>query len=264
MRIVSVNAWGGALFDDLAKWLVDCQADVVCLQEVTRTPGAAGWTRFDDGERVLPQRANLFADVREVLPDHQALFVASDSGPVHTGDGHRRRQDFGLGIFIAERLPVVGVISEFVHGTFVEHDEWATEDRPRCAQAVRVVDRSNNRVVSIVHAHGLRDPRGKHDTPARRAQAQRLAELVTRCRDTADLTVVCGDLNLLPDSETFTVLAELGLVDLVGQSDTRTSRYPKTVRHASYLLISDPNAVVRFEVLAEPEVSDHRPLLLDL
>jgi hypothetical protein len=56
----------------------------------------------------------------------------------------------------------------------------------------------------------------------------------------------------------------VGLVDLVGTADTRTSRYAKPVRHASYLLVSDPAAVRRFAVVAEPEVSDHRALLLDL
>jgi endonuclease/exonuclease/phosphatase family metal-dependent hydrolase len=44
VRIVSVNAWGGALFEELAPWLAGCDADVVCLQEVTRTPGALGWS----------------------------------------------------------------------------------------------------------------------------------------------------------------------------------------------------------------------------
>lgn len=78
------------------------------------------------------------------------------------------------------------------------------------------------------------------------------------------MTVVCSDLNLLPDSETFAVLGAIGLVDLVGASDTRTSRYPKPLRHASYLLVSDPDAVAGFEVLAEPEVSDHRALVVDI
>lgn len=76
--------------------------------------------------------------------------------------------------------------------------------------------------------------------------------------------MVCGDLNVQPDSETFTVLGAIGLVDLVGTTDTRTSRYPKPGRHANYLLVSDPDAVKRFEVLTEPEVSDHRPLVLDI
>ncbi|MFC7584723.1 endonuclease/exonuclease/phosphatase family protein [Nonomuraea antimicrobica] len=105
---------------------------------------------------------------------------------------------------------------------------------------------------------------GEGDTPARRAQAERLAALVTGLRENGDLTVVCGDLNLLPGSETFEILAGLGLVDLVRDADTRTSRYLKPVRHASYLLVSDPGAVKQFEIMAAPEVSDHRALLLDL
>lgn len=264
MRIVSVNAWGGALFDRLAGWLVDDPADVVCLQEVTRTPGISGWTRFDDGERSLPQRASLFSDVRTALPDHQALFLTSDSGPVHDDGGRRHRQDFGLGTFVAEHLPLIGLQSGFVHGTFVDHEEWALADRPRAAQALRVADRDRGRNVTIVHLHGLRDPLGKQDTPARRAQAERLAALIAHARERGDLTVVCGDLNLLPDSETFSVLGGLGLVDLVGTSDTRSSHYGKAVRHASYLLVSDPLAVARFEVLAAPEVSDHRALVLEV
>lgn len=76
--------------------------------------------------------------------------------------------------------------------------------------------------------------------------------------------MVCGDFNLLPDSTTFKVLAGLGLTDLVGVADPRTSRYPKPLRHASYLLVSDPDAVRRFEIAPAPEVSDHRALVLDL
>ena len=90
MRIVSLNAWGGAMFDSLIEWLACCGADVLCLQEVTRTPRLDGWTRFTDAERQLPQRANLFDDVRRALPRHQAHFVASDAGPVVDGDGSVR------------------------------------------------------------------------------------------------------------------------------------------------------------------------------
>jgi endonuclease/exonuclease/phosphatase family metal-dependent hydrolase len=264
VRIASVNAWGGALSRQLFKWLPSSGAHIVCLQEVTRTPGLTGWTRFDDGERTLPQRADLFDDVRVALPRHQAIFVASDSGPVHDDAGGRHRQEFGLATLVGEQLPVVGVDSAFVHGQFVDHVEWTVADRPRIALAVRTVDRAAGRSVWVVQVHGLRDPVGKADTPARRRQAERLAELVRRIRAPHDLMVVCGDFNLLPDSETFAVLAELGLTDLVGAADTRTSHYRKPVRHASYLLVSDVTAVERFEILAEPEVSDHRALILDI
>lgn len=264
MRIVSVNAWGGALADALLGWLSVSGADVVCLQEVTRTPGLSGWTRFDDGDRSLPQRADLLADVRGALPDHQAIFVSSDTGPVSDGTGARHRQDFGLATLVGPRLPVAGVESAFVHGSFTDHEEWTIADRPRVALAVHTVDRDIGRRVWAVQVHGLRDPAGKGDTPARLRQASHLADLVDRIRGPHDLIVVCGDLNLLPESETFTVLAKAGLTDLVGAADTRTSHYPKPVRHASYLLISDVSAVKRFEVLTAPEISDHRALVLDL
>jgi hypothetical protein len=236
----------------------------LCLQEVTRTPGLGGWTSFDDGERRLPQRANLLDDIRRALPRHQALFLPSDAGPVVDGEGGVRRQDFGLAIFVDERLAMIGHEATFVHGTFVDHREWTTRDRPRIAHAVRLLDRPAGRTVVVVHLHGLRDPEGKHDTPSRRAQAERLAGLVTRMRQPQELTVLCGDLNLLPGSETFGILGQAGLVDLVGTRDTRTSRYPKPTRHASYLLVSNPGAVAAFEILTAPEVSDHRPLVLDL
>ncbi|GIF13544.1 hypothetical protein FHX34_105672 [Actinoplanes teichomyceticus] len=169
-----------------------------------------------------------------------------------------------MATWVAERLPVVGVDSAFVHGRFVDHVEWAVADRPRVALAVRVVDRGAGRSVAVVQLHGLRDPAGKGDGPARRRQAERLVELVRRFREPHDVVVVCGDFNLLPGSETFGMLAEIGLTDLVGVADTRTSHYPKPVRHASYLLVSDVAAVKRFEVVARPEVSDHRALVLEL
>ncbi len=263
MRIVSLNAWGGAMHDELVAWLRRSPPDVLCLQEVTRTPGETGWTTFADGERTLPQRADLFADVAGVLAGHQAWFLVCDSGPVDVA-GVSRRQDFGLATFVTGDLPVVGTVAEFVHGDFTVHDEWPTSGRPRLAHGIRVADPRGGRTVAVVHLHGLRDRDGKHDTAARDRQAARLAELVERFRSDGDLIVVAGDLNLLPDSRTFAVLAEVGLTDLVGRADTRTSRYDKPVRHASYLLVSDPSAVVSFATPAEPEVSDHRPLVLDL
>ncbi|NUR87271.1 MAG: endonuclease [Nonomuraea sp.] len=264
MRILSLNAWGGAMYDDLAPWVAGCGADVLCLQEMTHTAGAGGWTRFDDAHRSLPQRANLLADVRALLPGHHAVFAASDAGPVLDSAGVARQQDFGVATFVAGTLALAGTRTGFVHGSFAEHVDGWPADRPRAGLAVRVYDREGGRFVTVVQLHGLRDPAGKGDTPARLAQAKRLADLVTAAREHGDLTVVCGDLNLLPGSETFGVLSGIGLTDLVGEADTRTSRYGKPLRHASYLLVSDPAAVERFEIVAEPEVSDHRALLLEL
>jgi endonuclease/exonuclease/phosphatase family metal-dependent hydrolase len=264
VRIVSLNTWGGVMFEALATWLPTCGADVVCLQEVTRTVGLDGWTTFADGERSLPQRADLFSDVAEFLPGYRGSFVASDAGPVIDERGHRWRQDFGVATFVRRRLPVGGTASAFIHGSFAEHPDWPAEGRPRVAHGLQAVEPASATTFAVVNLHGLRDGAGKGDTPARRAQAGRIAEFVRSLRCEGDVAVVTGDFNLLPDSETFDVLAGAGLTDLVQDVDTRTSRYGKPVRHASYLLVSSPDAVRRFEVVAAPEVSDHRPLIVDL
>jgi len=265
VRIISVNSWGGALFDEFAPWLDTCGADVLCLQEVARAPGLHGWTRFADADRSLPQRADLMADVTARLPRHQGFFAVSDTGPVRDDAGRTHPQDFGLATFVSMDLPLVGMRSAFVHGSYLHHpDAWPVSDRPRNALSVRVHDREADRFVTVVNLHGLRDAQGKNDTPARRVQAERLASLITAAREPGDLTIVAGDFNLLPGSSTFQVLADIGLTDLVREADTRTAHYPKPLRHASYLLVSDPGAVKHFEVVTAPEVSDHRPLLLDL
>lgn len=253
------------MYDDLIAWLPKIDADVVCLQEMTRTPGLDGWTHFEDGARSLPQRADLMADVAATLPDHDAWFSVSDTGPVKGPQGRTYRQHFGLGLFGRTDLARVVSHTAYVHGSYAEHpDAWPESSRPRTAQAARFYDHAHQRFVTVSHLHGLRDSSGKDDTPSRRSQAERLAALVEETREPGDLTVVGGDLNLLPDSETFTVLDGIGLTDLVGNADTRTASYAKPVRHASYLLVSEPTAVERFEVLDAPEVSDHRPLVVDL
>ena len=115
--------------------------------------------------------------------------------------------------------------------------------------------------------HGLRDPAGKGDTPAREEQASALVGLVERVWPRDEGLVVCGDFNVLPDSATFEILARLGLSDLVtanGLVDTRTSYYLKEGRFADYMLVTPEVKVARFEVVEAPEVSDHRALLLDI
>jgi endonuclease/exonuclease/phosphatase family metal-dependent hydrolase len=263
-RLVSLNAWGGALFDELAGWLRGCDADVVCLQEVTRTPGLRGPTHYADADRSLPQRADLYDDVTDLLPHHHGHFAPSDAGPVVAPDEATHRQQFGIATFVHRRHRHLGHTTRFVHGTFTDHDHWPNADRPRVAHATRLHHHPSGRQLTVVHLHGLRDPAGKADTPARIAQAERLAELIDDTRHPGDLTIVCGDLNVLPDSATFAVLAEIGLTELIGPRDTRTRHYPKPVRHASYVLVSDPEPVTAVRALATPEVSDHRIIQLDL
>ncbi|MCF3648150.1 hypothetical protein LZG03_00080 [Opitutaceae bacterium LMO-CP1] len=70
-----------------------------------------------------------------------------------------------------------------------------------------------------------------------------------------------------PDSETLEILGEAGLTELVTTrttGGTRNSLYSKPDRFADYLLVNAPEQVVDFQVVSDPEVSDHCPLVLEI
>ena len=266
MRIVSLNAWGGRLWDRLMPYLAEADPDVLCLQEVTHTPASSSdWLIYRDHGIELPQRANLFRDVSQILSGHQAFFCPAARGDLWDGDT-KVVSEWGLATFVRKSIAVIGQAQDFVHGAFTA-DGWGDHPRARNAHGVRLHDYAGSFPVTIVHMHGLRDPAGKEDTPSRAAQAERLVRLIGNIHRQSERLVVCGDFNVLPASATLQTLRQIGLTDLVtarGYDDTRTSFYKKRERFADYMLVSPEVNVRAFHVVTEPEVSDHCALLLDL
>lgn len=266
MRIICLNGWGGKLHDALADYVRAAAPDVLCLQEVVHTPASAkDWLDYRDGDHVLPQRANFFRDIADALPDHVATFCPAAQGDLWDGDRVIPSQ-WGLATFVRKTHPVIGQIQAFVHKSF-SPDGYGDHPRSRNAHAVRLYDFERDWPVCVIHTHGLRDLNGKMDTLERFAQADRLAGLVRAIAEHGDRIVLCGDFNVEPESATFDILRQVGLTDLVtmrGYTSTRTSQYRKPGRFADYMLVNDVVEVKRFDVVTDPEVSDHCPLLLEI
>jgi endonuclease/exonuclease/phosphatase family metal-dependent hydrolase len=266
MRIICLNGWGGKLHESLLPWLAAAKPDILCLQEVVHTPRTTTeWLTYRDGSHILPQRANLHREIATLMPGHAATFCPAAQGVLWDDDGPVPSQ-WGIATYVRSTLPIIGQAQGFVHKSF-SPDGYGDHPRSRSAHAVRVWDSAQGRAVTVAHMHGLRDPAGKADTPARRDQALRFAALLSSVAEPGDLSVVCGDFNVEPDSETLTILSGLGLTELVtsrGFAGTRTSHYTKPGRHADYMLVGGPVTVARFDVMTTPEVSDHCPLLLEI
>jgi endonuclease/exonuclease/phosphatase family metal-dependent hydrolase len=266
MKVMCLNGWGGKLHEPLIAYLESEQPDVLCLQEVVHSPETdREWLTYRDGNHVLPQRANFFREVASALPGHAAVFCPAAQGVLWDGEVSVPSQ-WGLATFVHRSLPVIRQAQSFVHKGFSAHG-YGDHPRSRSAHAVCVYDYSRDRAVSITHMHGLRDLRGKMDTPEREEQARRLLSLSHCVSEPGDLRVVCGDFNVDPDSETLRLLKDAGLTELVtalGFDSTRTSLYTKPSRFADYMLLNEPEAVVGFKVVSQPEVSDHCPLVLQL
>ncbi|MBE9635287.1 endonuclease/exonuclease/phosphatase family protein [Salipiger mangrovisoli] len=266
MRIMSLNAWGGTLHGPLLRYLASEAPEVLCLQEVIHSPdtGKADLI-YRDGDHVLPQRANLFTEVAAVLPEHAATFCPAAQGMLWDGETPVPSR-WGLATFVHGALPVIGQAQGFVHKGYAP-DGFGAHPRSRSAHAVRVFDQARGRAVSIAQMHGLRDLRGKMDTPERAAQALRFRELLAQVAEPGDLRVACGDFNVEPGSETLRLLEASGLTELVTQrgfAGTRSAQYAKPGKFADYMLVNDAKAVRGFTVVRDPEVSDHCPLLLEV
>jgi len=266
MKVMCLNGWGGKLHEILASYVSSERPDILCLQEVVHSPETEqDWLSYRDGDHVLPQRANFFRDVSLALPEHVAFFCPAAQGVLWDGDVSIPSQ-WGLATFVHKSLPVVAQAQGFVHKCFSPHG-YGDHPRSRTAHAVRVYDYLRDRPVSVAHMHGLRDLRGKMDTPERADQARRLLDLSNRASESGDLRVICGDFNVEPDSETLAILKESGFIELVttfGFEGTRSSHYKKPGRFADYMLVNGVEDVASFTVIYEPEVSDHCPLILDL
>ncbi|MEX0368189.1 MAG: endonuclease/exonuclease/phosphatase family protein [Ruegeria sp.] len=261
-----LNGWGGKLHAELLPYVAAAAPEILCLQEVVHSPETdKDWLTYRDGDHILPQRANFFRDVCQALPDHVAVFCPAAQG-VLWDDTQSIPSQWGLATFVHRSLPIIGQMQAFVHKDFSPVG-YGDHPRSRSAHGVRVFDYDANRPVSITHMHGLRDLNGKMDTPDRAAQAQKLLDLSRRVSGPDGLRVVCGDFNVEPDSQTLSILAEAGLSELVtgrGFDSTRTPHYKKAGRFADYMLINQEEMVKSFDVVHDPEVSDHCPLILEL
>lgn len=268
MRIALLNAWGGRLHDRVLAFLPDLDPDVLCLEEVVHTPNApADVMDYRDPEvgTVLPQRARMFEEVAAALPDHRATFCPAARGDLWHGD-EAHPSEWGLATFVHRDLAVIGQVQDFAHGEFGAHG-YGEHPRSRSVHVTRLYDYEADHPITVAHLHGLRDLVGKGDTPARATQAQRLADLIEVVHRPGERLVVCGDLNVRPDSETLPILSNrLELTELVtacGFEGTRTSLYTKPERFADYVFVNDVVRVASFDVLTEPEVSDHATLVLE-
>lgn len=266
MKIMCLNGWGGKLHEKILPYLSNEAPDVLCLQEVVHSPETdKDWLTYRDGDHVLPQRANFFRDVVRCLPDHVAVFCPAAQGVLWDGDTAIPSQ-WGFATFVHKRIPIISQLQGFVHKGY-SHDGFGEHPRSRSAHAIRVFDGDRSRPVSITHMHGLRDLRGKMDTPDRAAQARLFLEMSRQVSQPDELSVLCGDFNVEPGSETLQILKEGGFTELVTGRDftsTRNSHYTKPVKYADYMLVNDESAVKIFDVVYEPEVSDHCPLVLTI
>lgn len=239
-KLVSLNIWGGHLRQPLLEFIKSNQGvDIFCLQEVYHN--AQHKISEDDKEVTL----NIFSEMHEYLPEHNAYFL-----PVVAGF-------YGIGMFVRKDIKVIS------HGEVSIHENPTYKGRgPTHGRSLQWVEcEVGGNKFYVINVHGLWNGKGKSDSPARVLQSKKVRQFMDSLEHPI---VLCGDFNLKPDTQSMRIL-EAGMnnmITLYNVSSTRTSYYPKAERFADYIITSPEIKVNAFTVMPD-EVSDHAPLLLD-
>jgi exonuclease III len=249
MKLISLNVWGGVAGKEklLDFFKSHNDVDIFCLQEVWN--GGHEMIGRKAGGRPLSEIAHwLLTDISATLKDHAVYFRP------------QFKDYFGLTMFIKKNIVVRKEGELFVYkdrGYFSEED---IGNHSRNIQYVSID--SNDGVRAVAHVHGLWNGQGKGDSPDRLLQSDNIVRFLN---SVGSPYIFCGDLNLLPETESLKKIEAVGMRNLIaefGITSTRSSLYTKPLRFADYMFVSNGIEVKDFKVLPD-EVSDHLALYLE-
>lgn len=259
MKIISLNIYGGTIFEPLLEFIKkeSADTDIFCFQEVFRSDSDV----ISNGARM-----NIFTDLAKALPDFDAYFTPTFERFDLTG-----RVEFavvgGEAMYVRKSIPIINHGNVFVYGTYndvVIHDEGKLEF-PAALQYIHIEHNSQPLLVS--HIHGIVWPGTKIDSPARLEQSRNIVEFLNK---QPGEKILCGDFNLMPDTESVRLIEKSGMRNLIKEfkiADTRgtlnAKKNPGNPQYfADYCFVSPGITVRNFTVLDLP-ISDHLPLVLE-
>ena len=252
MKIISLNTRGGRAGKEglLSFFKKHKDADVFCLQEIWSAPYKHLEGRYAGG-KILNHEETMIYGVQEIsglLSGHSKYFRP------HLLDG------YGLMMLVNKNLKITEEGEVFVYKEKGYIPDGDIGNHARNIQYITTV--MNGRPVTIINFHGLWNGKGKGDTEDRIRQSKNILQFTAKIKGDY---IVCGDFNLLPDTESIRLFESHGLRNLIkeyGITSTRTSFYTKPEKHADYIFVTKGIEVEDFRVLSD-KVSDHAPLFLD-
>lgn len=240
MKLITLNIWGGHVGEPLMNFVQSHRAvDIFCFQEVYHNAPH----KISNEDR--PVNLNVFSELQQLLPDHVGFFRPAVDNI------------YGIGAFVKKNIDILNEGEISIH----ENPIYSGKGPAHSRNLQWLKCRLDQQVYTILNVHGLWNGMGKSDSPERILQSKRIKQFMETIETPK---ILCGDLNLKPDTESMKIL-EHGMTNLIktyNVTSTRTSYYPKEERFADYILISPGIIFKEFAVLQE-EVSDHSPLFLD-
>lgn len=257
MKLITLNIWGGKVFDLLMDFIENDSkdTDIFCFQEML-------FGSIEGFTDITKARINIFSEIKKLLPDFTSYIYYAPENALHfQSELLPKGTRAGQAIFIRKPINVIddggfrGYNKDLPSGS-----TFGGKISGSC-QWVAVQDKQGQEI-TILNLHGIwQHNSDKVDTPERLIQSRIIKDFLNSRKGKK---ILCGDHNLRPDGESIKIL-EKDMVNLIKKNNitsTRSSYYPKPGKFADYIIISPDIRVNQFEVLRD-EVSDHLALKLN-
>lgn len=255
MRLLSLNTFGGVYFDSLIKYIEENKDyDIFCFQEMFDTTS--------DIKVSNKTRTNLLYEIKKILPFHKCFFAPSFEGHDNTQYVNFDLRS-GLAIFI--KLETISVKEVFIKHQRFNPIKEDMSDLPVNLFCVTFKKDSNQ--FNIITFHGDWITKDKLDTPARLEQSAKLIEFM---KTISGEIILCGDFNLMPQTESIKRIENFGLRNLIKDFNIEDTRGEGNIvngkkgrqKFADYTFVSQGVDVKSFKV-PPVFISDHLPMILE-
>lgn len=243
MKLITLNIWGGKVFDPLMDFFKKHaeDTDIFCLQEVFNNPPHIKSKVQHD------KKQDIYKDLEKILVDFDGYMAPSQEG------------EESLCMWIRKDFGVQEIADHYVH-------RWknAMEGRDASTYGINVQYTKfskGGKKYLVCNLHGHWTPKFKGDNPARLEQSENIKKFLDGFEGPK---VLCGDFNMAPDTESMAIL-ETSMRNLIkenGVDSTRSHLYKGEMKFADYVMVSPEVEVGKFEVMQDV-VSDHLPLILE-
>lgn len=257
MKLVSLNIQGGAQGEPFFKYIkqVTKTADILCFQEVYN---AASAVKAHRGEKM-----NIFNLLKNRLKNYDAFFCPV-SQTISEYFGLKQKVVLGMAIFVKKGLKTGKHFGRHVDGSLNSKIDFKNGKSANAAQCLEV--RFGAGSFWVMNFHGIFWPGDKLDTPKRLRQSKILAGLLKKLKGPK---ILCGDFNLMPNTESVKLVERAGLKNLITIykiKNTRNSvswkRYGNRQHFADFTFVSPGLKIKQFKVPYNL-ASDHLPMVLE-
>lgn len=260
MKLISLNAWCGSVFDPLINFIKQeaYDTDIFCFQEILSTH--SGRKEYKN------QRINLLQELQNTLPNFDYIYTPQIKG-YNIIALKPEKVDFdlylGLTIFYKNNIEVKEKGEYYIYKFDPPNFNLNISDYPIVLQFLTY--KNAGKEFTIFNFHGAPYPGSKLDTDFRIQQSIKIKDYMKQFNNNK---ILIGDFNLMPNTKSITILEEdtKNLIKEYNISKTRGKLNPYYGKadfqgFADYAFVTKGIEVKNFEV-PEVEISDHLPLIV--